>query len=230
MGALGRGRVADLLKYPTWTTSRSLTQSSISSRQENTTIEIMASATSFRQLVGMSPSTASVADSTLIIIDAQNEYAKGKLACSNTPSSRKAIASLLHKYREGNGKVVHVVHEVPEGAPVFTPNTELAEEFEELAPRQGEKVIRKHHPSAFAETDLHEHLGGGKIVLSGYMVSQQADDVDKKAYSVTGPCLCIYDCSPRCPTWVRCDLRGGRHWRPSYSGSERRGSDKGGTS
>jgi nicotinamidase-related amidase len=105
----------------------------------------MSSAASFRELIGVQPSKASVADSTLIIIDAQNEYAEGKLKCSNTASSRKVIASLLQKYRDGNGKIVHVVHDTPDGAPVFTPGTKLAEEFE-------------------------EHLGGGKIVLTGYMV------------------------------------------------------------
>lgn len=130
----------------------------------------MASATSLREFLGVTPSTASTSDSTLIIIDAQNEYAKGKLQCSNTASSRKAIAFLLEKYRNANGKIVHVTHTVPEGAPVFTPGTELAEEFDELKPREGEKVVQKVHPSAFAETDLHEHLGGGKIVLTGYMV------------------------------------------------------------
>lgn len=130
----------------------------------------MSSATSFRQLIGVGPSTASTSDSTLIIIDAQNEYANGKLKCSNTPSSRKAIASLLKKYRDANGKIVHVTHTTPDGAPVFTPGTNLAEEFDELKPKDGEKVIKKNYPSAFAETDLHEHLGGGKIVLTGYMV------------------------------------------------------------
>lgn len=133
----------------------------------------MASATSFRQLVGVGPSSASPKDSTLIIIDAQNEYAEGQLQCSNTPSSRKAIASLLKKYRDANGKIVHVTHSVPDGAPVFTPGTKLAEEFDELKPKDGEKVIQKNHPSAFAETDLHDHLGGkggDKIVLTGYMV------------------------------------------------------------
>ncbi|CAD0024711.1 unnamed protein product [Aureobasidium pullulans] len=137
----------------------------------------MSSATSFRQLIGMQPSTASVADSTLIIIDAQNEYAEGKLKCSNTASSRKVIASLLEKYREGNGKIVHVVHDTPDGAPVFTPGTKLAEEFDELAPKDGEKVIHKNYPSSFAGTDLHKHLGGGKIVLTGYMGAELGYDV-----------------------------------------------------
>ncbi len=37
---------------------------------------------------------------------------------------------------------MHVVHGTPEGAPVFTPGTELAEEFKELQPKSesGEKV------------------------------------------------------------------------------------------
>ena len=61
---------------------------------------------SFLQIVGVSPSSASPSNSTLIIIDAQNEYAEGKLKVTNAASSRKAIASLLQKYREANGRVV----------------------------------------------------------------------------------------------------------------------------
>ena len=132
------------------------------------------SAPSFRELIGVGASTASTKDSTLVIIDAQNEYAEGKLKVSNAPESRKAIAGLLNKYREANGKIVHVVHRTPQGAPVFTPDSKLAEEFEELAPKDGEKVIEKQHPSSFADTDLDDHLkgsGGNKVVLTGYMVS-----------------------------------------------------------
>ncbi|KAF4550479.1 Isochorismatase-like protein [Elsinoe fawcettii] len=132
----------------------------------------MASATSFRQLIGVPPSTASPKDSTLIIIDAQNEYAEGKLKVSNAPSSRKAIASLLEKYRAAGGDIVHVVHQTPDGAPVFTSGTPLAEEFSELKPKDGEKVVTKHHPSSFADTDLDQYLKGKgqkKVVLTGYM-------------------------------------------------------------
>ncbi|OHE97709.1 isochorismatase [Colletotrichum orchidophilum] len=136
----------------------------------------MASATSFRQIIGVPPSTASPTDSTLIIIDAQNEYAEGKLTVRDVASSRKAIAALLQKYRDANqgGNIVHVVHDTPQGAPIFTPGTKLAEEFAELTPKEGEKVVRKQHPGAFAGTDLQAHLEGlgdrgKKIVLTGYM-------------------------------------------------------------
>lgn len=130
---------------------------------------------SFRQMLGAPTSTASSSDSTLIIIDAQNEYAEGHLKVTDPTATRKAIASLLGRYRDAGGRVVHVVHETPAGAPVFTPDTKLAEEFEELKPKANEKVIGKVHPSSFADTELHEYLGGKggvKLVLTGYMVSR----------------------------------------------------------
>ncbi|EXJ91057.1 hypothetical protein A1O1_04164 [Capronia coronata CBS 617.96] len=139
----------------------------------------MASATevkSFRDLLGAPRLTAGPQDSTLIIIDAQNEYAQGNLKTVNVEQTRKAIAALLEKYRAGSdGKnIVHVVHKTPDGAPVFTPGTALAEEFEELQPRPGEKVIEKERVSSFTGTDLHDYLTGlgergKKTVLTGYM-------------------------------------------------------------
>lgn len=97
----------------------------------------------FRDAAGVPRATASTEDSVLIIIDAQNEYADGMLKVSDVAASRAVIASLLERYRSaGQGKknVVHVVHRVPAGTPVFTPGTPLEEEFEELRPREGEKV------------------------------------------------------------------------------------------
>ncbi|KAL2105478.1 hypothetical protein VUR80DRAFT_8311 [Thermomyces stellatus] len=132
----------------------------------------MSSAPSFRSMLGLSPATASTSDSVLAIIDAQNEYAKGKLAVSNVDASRRVIASLLEKYRAAGAPVVHVVHDTPQGAPVFTPGTELAEEFAELKPRDGEAVVHKQFPGSFTETDLQKCLeenGRKKIVLVGYM-------------------------------------------------------------
>ena len=132
-------------------------------------------AKSFRQILGAPASVASLSDSTLIIIDAQNEYSEGHLKVSNATESREVIASLLCRYRKAGGEVVHIVHKTPPGAPVFAPETSLAEEFEELTPRANEKVIEKAHPSSFADTELHDFLkgkGASKLVLTGYMVSR----------------------------------------------------------
>lgn len=122
-------------------------------------------------ILGIQPSTATTKDSVLVIIDAQNEYAMGKLKVANVTSSREKIKELLEKYRSSNGKIIHVKHSVPDGAPVFTPGTELAEEFDELKPKDGEEVIEKKFPGAFAETGMKGMLGDTKkVVLTGYMV------------------------------------------------------------
>ncbi|KAJ8064795.1 hypothetical protein OCU04_007105 [Sclerotinia nivalis] len=148
-------------------------------------------AKAFRELIGVSPSTASVQDSVLIIIDAQNEYAKGHLKVSQVSSSRKAISSLLEKYRAADGALAHIVHQVPAGAPVFTPDTELAKEFEELTPTGNERVIVKQHPGSFTGTDLESYIKGtgkSKVVLTGYMahvcVSTTARQAAEKGYEV----------------------------------------------
>lgn len=128
---------------------------------------------SFRSMIGISPSTASVNDSVLVIIDAQNEYADGQLRIAKIEDSRKVISSLLDKYRAANAPVIHVVHEVPPGAPVFTPGTSLADELTELKPVGDEAVVTKNFPNSFNGTKL-QHLleatSRKKVVLTGYMV------------------------------------------------------------
>ncbi|CAD6572753.1 MAG: hypothetical protein ASARMPREDX12_005430 [Alectoria sarmentosa] len=129
---------------------------------------------SFRSLLGVEPSKPTTKDSVLVIVDAQNEYDHGLLAISNIKPSRAVIGDLLKKYRKDDGDVVHVHHSTPAGAPLFTPATELAEEFEEftIGAGESEKVVLKQHPSCFTGTDLGEHLdkvGKKKIVLAGYM-------------------------------------------------------------
>lgn len=128
---------------------------------------------SFRSIIGIPPSTASVSDSTLLIIDAQNEYASGQLRITGIDESRKVIASLLEKYRAAKAPVIHVVHETPQGAPVFTPGTALAEELAELKPAGDESVVIKHFPNSFNGTNLQallEATGRKKVVITGYMV------------------------------------------------------------
>ncbi|KAF4627284.1 hypothetical protein G7Y89_g10871 [Cudoniella acicularis] len=146
---------------------------------------------SFRELIGIPPSTASTSDSVLIIIDAQNEYAEGHLKTHNVTTTRAAISTILEKYRASSAPIVHVVHQTPSGAPVFTPSTPLAQIFTELTPLPNEKVVTKQFPGSFTGTDLEEYLkeaGRKKIVLTGYMahvcVSTTARQGAEKGYEV----------------------------------------------
>ncbi|KAI8306061.1 putative isochorismatase family protein YddQ [Colletotrichum sp. SAR11_240] len=151
----------------------------------------MTSAVSMRSMLGLPASTASTSDSVLVIIDAQNEYANGKLAVSGVEASRAKIASLLENYRVAKAPVIHVVHEVPADAPIFTPGTDLAEEFSELKPLEGESVVTKHFPGSFTGTNLEDLLkatGRNKVVLTGYMahvcISTTARQASEKGWDV----------------------------------------------
>jgi hypothetical protein len=99
------------------------------------------------------------------------------------------------------------VHLVPAGAPIFTPGTDLAKEFAELEPKEGEKVIGKEQPGAFTGTDLEECIRGtgrSKVVLTGYMahvcVSTTARQADEKGFEGAGEGFvggvggCVWDC------------------------------------
>ncbi|KAK5627520.1 hypothetical protein RRF57_003235 [Xylaria bambusicola] len=151
-------------------------------------------AQSFRQTIGVPPSTASTSDSTLVIIDAQNEYATGLLKTEDVESTRAANAALLEKYRAASAPVVHVVHKTPDGAPVFTPGTALAEEFDELKPKDSESLVVKQEPGSFTGTELQEILektGRKKVVLTGYMahvcVSTTARQAAERGWDVIIP-------------------------------------------
>lgn len=109
----------------------------------------------------------------------------------NVASTRKEISSLLEKYRAASSPIIHVLHKTPDGAPVFTPNTDLAEEFAELTPKAGEKVIWKQNPGSFTGTDLDAYIKAAdrqKLVLTGYMahvcVSTTARQAAEKGYDV----------------------------------------------
>ncbi|TYJ58408.1 hypothetical protein B9479_000954 [Cryptococcus floricola] len=149
---------------------------------------------SYQELAGVSPSTASTDDSVLVIIDAQNEYAEGLLTTVDVASTRKAISTLLTHYRKASAPLIHVVHQTPDGAPLFTPGTRLADEFDELKPVSGEPVVGKQHPGAFTGTNLQELLdkfGKKKVVLVGYMahicVSTTTRQASERGYEIVLP-------------------------------------------
>lgn len=151
--------------------SHSRTDTQKSTKMANT------GAKGFRELLGIPQSIPSVNSSTLVIIDAQGEYADGILKTVQIDQTRKAIASVLEKYRKSSqsGKnIVHIQHKTPDGAPVFTSGTPLFDELPELKPKDGEKIIHKQAVSSFAQTELDSYLKGlgdvGKqVVFVGYM-------------------------------------------------------------
>lgn len=111
-----------------------------------------------RSILGMPSSTPTLVDSVLLIIDAQGEYATGLLKTARIDETRAATKTLLDRYRAAGGSVIHVVQDMPAGAPFCTPNTSLAAILDELTPVAAEPVVAKTHASAFTNTTLQEEL------------------------------------------------------------------------
>lgn len=143
------------------------------------------------ELAGADLTPASVREATLVLIDLQNEYKKGPIAVSDPDAAIAAAARLLAAAREQGAPVVHVAHRGRPGS-LFDREAERGWIVEELAPLEGEEVVEKELPNAFAGTGLQESLeaaGRKAVILAGFMthmcVSSTARAAVDLGYRVT---------------------------------------------
>jgi nicotinamidase-related amidase len=123
-----------------------------------------------RELSGLSASPPSLADSVLVIIDAQREYLDGHLPLDGIEPALDNIEQLLARSRQANGKIVHVVHQGRAGG-TFDPD-QGGRIIDQVAPLNGEVVVSKSLPNAFAATELRDVLtgfGDRPLVIAGFM-------------------------------------------------------------
>jgi nicotinamidase-related amidase len=122
------------------------------------------------QMAGAQPMPATMADGVLLIIDAQREYTDGLLPLTGVQPAIEALAGLLEKARKAGAPIVHVRHQSKGKA--FNPSSTGYEIVKELKPRDGETIVDKGLPNAFAGTDLAKHLaaiGRKNLIVGGFM-------------------------------------------------------------
>lgn len=134
----------------------------------------------------------------LIIIDIQNDYFTG----GNMPlvGSDEAVInakSVLEQFRKEGLPVIHIQHisDRP-GATFFVPGTQGVEIHSEVAPLSSEKVITKHFPNSFRETELQAYLkeqGISDLVICGMMTSMCVDATTRAATDFGYNCTVIGD-------------------------------------
>lgn len=123
------------------------------------------------QLSGRSYAPATLANATLLIIDAQEEYRSGAMALPHLQPALDEIVRLLAAAREAGTPVVHVRHLGITGG-LFDPQGLRGQIMPEVTPLAGETVIEKRLPNAFAGTELHELLqqhGHLDLIVCGFM-------------------------------------------------------------
>jgi nicotinamidase-related amidase len=124
------------------------------------------------QMSGLAPTPATMANGVLLIIDAQREYTDGLLPLTGVAGAVDALATLLEKARKAGAPIVHVRHKGSPTGKAFNPTMSGFEIVKELTPRDGEVIVDKGLPNAFAGTDLAKHLaasGRKNVIVGGFM-------------------------------------------------------------
>ena len=145
------------------------------------------------QMAGAPLDPSPLSESTLVIIDAQNEYRSGAIPLTGVDAAVKEIEMLLKRARAAGAPIVHVQHKGRPGG-AFDLDDERGRIMRELAPECAEPVVQKPLPNAFAQTDFAEKLeaaGRKQLIITGFMthmcVSSTARAALDHGYRVTIP-------------------------------------------
>lgn len=121
-------------------------------------------------MAGADTAPSALDESVLVLIDCQNEYVTGRLPLSGVTVALDAVARLLSRARVAGTPVVHVVHAGRPGG-LFDPEAEGGAIHAQAAPADGEPVVTKGLPNAFAGTTLQvelERTGRKNLILAGF--------------------------------------------------------------
>ena len=138
-----------------------------------------------RELTGMNPNPAPIADSALVLIDCQQTYREGIMQLENVEPALHEAAALLRRFRDAGRPVIHIVHDAGPGTPydVTAPIGQIADM---VAPVEGETVIVKKYPSAFEQTELDAELkkrGIENVVYVGFMTHMCVNSTTRASFN-----------------------------------------------
>lgn len=145
------------------------------------------------QMAGADLAPPPLAESVLLVIDAQGEYRDGRLPLEGIEPSLAVLSALVGRARAAGAPVIHVAHKGRVGG-LFDREAAGGAILAEVAPREGEAVVEKPLPNAFAGTGLAELVastGRRNLIVAGYQthmcVSSTARAALDLGYRVTVP-------------------------------------------
>lgn len=142
-----------------------------------------------------------LAGSVLVMIDIQREYSDFALNLPDVDAGAAEAAKVAAKVRAGGGTVIHVRH-VGKAGGAFDPDHPRGEFIDICAPADGEAVVSKGLPNAFAGTDLAERLtalGPKPLIIAGFMTHMCVSATARAALDLGfGPAVVVADaCATR---------------------------------
>jgi nicotinamidase-related amidase len=137
-------------------------------------------------------------NTALLIIDIQNDYFEGgTMTLVNSERAAENAGLLLEKFREEGWPVIHIQHIATKPtATFFLPGTKGAEIHKLVKPLPTEKIIIKHFPNSFRETELSDYLKQNSIenlVICGMMTHMCIDATTRGAKDFGFNCTLIGD-------------------------------------
>ncbi|NVN96165.1 MAG: cysteine hydrolase [Bacteroidetes bacterium] len=134
----------------------------------------------------------------LLIIDIQNDYFdNGAMTLVDSDKSCDNARLILEKFREQRLPIIHIQHlALKPTATFFLPNTIGAEIHKKVKPLEKEKIIIKHYPNSFRETELFDYLKNNNItdlVICGMMTHMCVDATARAAKDFGFNCTVIGD-------------------------------------
>jgi nicotinamidase-related amidase len=137
-------------------------------------------------------------NTALLIIDVQNDYfANGAMELVNSDQASLNTSQIINKFRSENLPVIYIQHfAIRPGSTFLLPNTKGAEIHENVKPLEHEKVIPKHFPNSFRETELLQYLKSinvTNLVICGMMTHMCVDTSVRAAKDYGFDCTLIGD-------------------------------------
>lgn len=137
-------------------------------------------------------------NTALILIDIQNDYfEKGAMRLIGSEEACRNARKILDIFRKNAMPVIYIQHIANKpNATFFLPGTIGAEINKELKPLTQEKIIIKHSPNSFKDTELLEYLHSLSItnlVICGMMTHMCVDATIRAAKDYGFHCTLIGD-------------------------------------
>ena len=151
----------------------------------NRTILILTILLSMGTIYAQQQSKANM-ETALLLIDIQNDYFEnGTMALVGSDKASENAKLILNSFRANLQTVVHIQHiATSPAATFFLADTEGAEINDNVKPLESEKVIVKHYPNSFRETELLDYLKSKNIrnlVICGMMTHMCVDATTRAA-------------------------------------------------
>lgn len=122
-------------------------------------------------MAGADLTPSSLSNATVLLIDCQMEYVSGGMPLPSVASALNEVEKLLARARATGCPIVHVAHKGAAGG-MFDRDAERGQFAAQAGALDGEVIVEKGLPNAFANTNLQEVLsatGRKELIVAGFM-------------------------------------------------------------